>query len=239
MYIYIYIERERDNTWNNRITVEIKLLMIMIIIISKRACNILWMVYVSVESRTGLTYDTNTKSFGPSRRGARLCLFVAITNNTRQQRQTNTTNKHKEQTQTNTTNRGPQRRPPGTGRSTMTKRRARWASWSSARPWDNRRGSEREGDTGVCERSNPPGRKSLGKTSLKDTKSWAGEEFMLLFSRAEAHIKGIVVSTDTSKIRDLRLVAPIAQLAADVYLNADINTPQYLCKLFSFVKLHW
>ena len=40
--------------------------------------------------------------------------------------------------------------------------------------------------TGVCEKNIPPDRKTCGKTSLKNTKSGAGEQFLLLDCRAKA-----------------------------------------------------
>ena len=49
-------------------------------------------------------------------------------------------------------------------------------------------------DTGVCEKDTPPEKTALGTTSLNNAKSGAGEEFLLLFSRAEAHIKGMFFS---------------------------------------------
>ena len=44
-------------------------------------------------------------------------------------------------------------------------------------------------DTGVCEKNTPPERKTLWTISLKSTKSGTGEEFLLLFCRAEAYVK--------------------------------------------------
>ena len=47
-------------------------------------------------------------------------------------------------------------------------------------------------DTGVCETNTPPEKKTLGKTSLQSAKSGAGEQFLPLDCRANAHIKGVV-----------------------------------------------
>ena len=51
--------------------------------------------------------------------------------------------------------------------------------------------SERTTPAGVCENNTPPERKILGNISLKDTKSGAGEEFMLQDCRARACSKGV------------------------------------------------
>ena len=50
------------------------------------------------------------------------------------------------------------------------------------------------GHNGVCEKSTPPEKNTLGTPNLKNTKSGGGEEFMLLSCRAEAHAKRVLCS---------------------------------------------
>ena len=49
----------------------------------------------------------------------------------------------------------------------------------------------------VSANKNIPEKKTLGKTSLRSTKSGPGEEFMLLLCKAKACIKGVCLFTDT------------------------------------------
>ena len=49
-----------------------------------------------------------------------------------------------------------------------------------------------EPTTGVCENNTPPDKKILGKLSLKNTKSGAGEEFLLLCCREKVLVKDVV-----------------------------------------------
>ena len=48
--------------------------------------------------------------------------------------------------------------------------------------------------TDVCERNTPPDKEALGSIGLNNTKSEGGEQFLLLFSRAKALVKGVVFS---------------------------------------------
>ena len=55
-------------------------------------------------------------------------------------------------------------------------------------------------------------RRTLGKVSLKNTKSGAGEEFLLLFCRAEARAKGVFFCSQTPVLRSLSLDSENAAL---------------------------
>ena len=45
--------------------------------------------------------------------------------------------------------------------------------------------------TGLCEQNTPPEKKTLGRACVRNIKSGAGEELLLLFSWAEARVKGM------------------------------------------------
>ena len=55
-------------------------------------------------------------------------------------------------------------------------------------------------NTGVCEKSTPPEKRTLGKFSLKNTTtSGAGEGFLLPGCMAKARAKGMFLFTDTGE----------------------------------------
>ena len=68
------------------------------------------------------------------------------------------------------------------------------------------------GHTGVCEQNTPPEKKTLGITSMNNTKSGAGKEFqfLLLFCRAEARATGMFLfhrhPYDDNSIYDMYLI---------------------------------
>ena len=49
-------------------------------------------------------------------------------------------------------------------------------------------------DTGVCEKVTPPEKKTRGNISLKNIRSGAAEDFMLLSYKAQARVKGVCCS---------------------------------------------
>ena len=54
-------------------------------------------------------------------------------------------------------------------------------------------------DTGVCETSTPPDRKTSWEISFENTTSLAGLQFLLLGRMAKAQDKGMLLFTDTDR----------------------------------------
>ena len=81
-------------------------------------------------------------------------------------------------------------------------------------------------NTGVCGKSTPPEKTTLGKMSFQSTKSGAGEQFLLQDCRAKAHVKG-VCCLYTPVVLLLLLLLLIASVAAacSVALGSGSGVP--------------
>ena len=75
-------------------------------------------------------------------------------------------------------------------------------------------------------RNIPPDKKTLGSISLKSKKTGGGEQFLLLFSRAEALAKGVCLFTDTVIILSICLYIYLS-IYLSIYLYIYIYI--YIC----------